>query len=541
LTWQVFGPGLAALGALALGALLFALQRLRVRHHERTVVTTLFWRQAVEETRARVLVERFRHPLAFLLLLALALSIWFAAAGPRMPARGERDLVLLLDGSAGMGLGDRFERATEALRVAVADAPRDATTVLWCGAEVRALLLPGEDPLLLEARLEDLAPAQAPASLERAVWDLVHGGERARPVAVRVAGDAPVRAVFLERLPADVDLARLPLEGAGEERAHGVAALGVSGADSGAWDRVDVLAVVRGATSVSVDLDGTPVAGVRDGDRLYLSDLPAEGGRLTLRARTSAGDETCELVLPVRRQLRVVTGGTLPAPLLASLVADPAVRLVPAGSPADVAVRRRGEGVGVGLPAFELVPGADQAEAFLLTSEDEDPERALLEGVLELGLDRIDATSLADATGVAITAGARSGAVRELAVWEELLGPGYDLVEGRTFPLLVGRAVRWLGGVQPFAQVVAAGEPVPLELDGLVPLGLDPVPPRAGRYTTTDGASVAAALLTPGDADAAEAVAADTGRRADLVMWLTVLALLLTLVEGYLFRTGRTP
>ena len=47
MSWQTIGPAGAALGALALAGLLFLLQRLRVRHHERTVITTLFWHQAV--------------------------------------------------------------------------------------------------------------------------------------------------------------------------------------------------------------------------------------------------------------------------------------------------------------------------------------------------------------------------------------------------------------------------------------------------------------------------------------------------------------
>jgi len=49
------------LGLVALAGILFALQRLRVRHRDLRVPTTLFWKEAVERARARTLVERFRH------------------------------------------------------------------------------------------------------------------------------------------------------------------------------------------------------------------------------------------------------------------------------------------------------------------------------------------------------------------------------------------------------------------------------------------------------------------------------------------------
>lgn len=536
MSWQSIGPAGAALGALVLAGVLLLLQRLRVRHQERTVVTTLFWQQAVEEARARVLVERFRHPLAYLLLLALALATWLAAAGPRATEAGTRDQVLLLDGSAGMAGGERFEAALESLRQAAAAAPRDGTTVLWCGAEVRALLLPGEDPLLLDARLEGRSPEAAPASVERAVWDLVQG-ERERGLALRVFGDAPVRAGLVERLPEDVDLARVELDGEAGPSQAAALALGVTAARSGAWDRVDVLAQLRDAGQVTADLDGVAVSARREGEALLLEDLPAEGGRLTLRA----GEATWELVLPERRHLRVVTGGTLPGPLLACLRADPAVRLVSGEEEADVCFRRRGEAVGAGLPTFELVPAADQDQAFLFTSPSDDPERALVAGVLELGLDRVDATALAESTGVVITAGAELGDVRGFAVWEELLGPGYDLVEGRAFPLLVGRAVRWLGGVTEHPAVVAAGEPVSVPLLDLASVGLDPIPPVVGSYRTAAGGELAAALLVRDDPDAAALGTADVGGGLDLVLLLTALALALALAEGWLFRTGRMP
>ena len=61
------------LAALTAGVLA-ALQYLRVRPRRTRVVTSLFWRQAVEQAKARTLFERFRHPRTYLLLLAGVIS-----------------------------------------------------------------------------------------------------------------------------------------------------------------------------------------------------------------------------------------------------------------------------------------------------------------------------------------------------------------------------------------------------------------------------------------------------------------------------------
>jgi hypothetical protein len=549
---QTFGPGAAALGGLALAAILFGLQRLRVRHREQTVITNLFWREAVEEARARVLVERFRHPLAYLLLLTIGLAIWFAAAGPRTAERGERDQVLLLDGSAGMARAGRFEAALEALRQAAADAPRDATTVLWCGAEVRTLLLPGEDPRHLDGRLQGLAPEAAPASIERALLALTSRRDPERGLALRVAGDAPVDEDLLELLPDDVDVARLPSGSLSEDPNAGVVALGVAPAASGAWDRVDVLVELAGPESMTSAfvgaVDGRPVSSKREGDLLRFADLDADGSLFSLQLTgfdALAFDDVVEFVLPNRPRLRVMLGTTLPAPLVDALGADPAVVVVDAGESADLVVRRAGEDLGAGLPALELVSPADQAQAFLITSPEDDPEVALVRGMLELGLDRIDATALAETAGVVISVGARTGATRGLTVWEELLGPGYDLVQGRAFPLVIGQTVRWLGAVEPYPSVVAAGLPLELAIEGLEPLGTDSVPPTAGSYTRANGEALRASLLSPGATaglgNGLEPSEADRGSGLDPVLLLALLALGLLLVEGALYRTGRMP
>ena len=130
------------LGLLVIGALLFLLQRLRVRHREQVVITTLFWQEAKEEARARTLVERFRHPLAYLMALLLAGLAWWPLATQSFRINGER-FTVLLDGSEGMLGGDRFERAKQETVELAGRLPRARTQVVFVGGETRALLLAG--------------------------------------------------------------------------------------------------------------------------------------------------------------------------------------------------------------------------------------------------------------------------------------------------------------------------------------------------------------------------------------------------------------
>ena len=164
---------LGVLGLAAVAAVLFALHRLRVRHQQVEVETTLFWRQAIEESRARVRTQRFRHPLTYALLLLICGLLWLSFAGLRGDGDAGRRHLVLLDGSAGMAHGARFARAAEAAADYAAGLPDDARTVVLCGAGAQTLLRPGEEALLLTRRLEGVAPAAAPSSVARVLLDHV--------------------------------------------------------------------------------------------------------------------------------------------------------------------------------------------------------------------------------------------------------------------------------------------------------------------------------------------------------------------------------
>ena len=558
-------------GLFGLAGLLYLLQRLRVRHREVDVVTTLFWHEALHEARARVLVQRFRHPWAYALVLAIAALLWAAIAAPQSSKEPERDYLFVLDVSAASSHGARFELARERLLELVEEAPRGAREVVACGSTTEQLLLPGEEALLLEARLAGLEPAATPSRLGESL--LVLSRRHERPTTVIVLGDAPLSESEVALLPESIRVERAALGAQTTELAGnaGITELGLASAASGAWDTVDVLVQVSSDLADTVELvitlEGQPLAQpvtrreLGEGREEYLlRDVPARGGRLEARLAQGGAsrlDDVAAVVLPERSLLRVQLASGLAPSLRSALEADPAVVLVE--SDPSIVVRRSGDELGSGLPAIVLVPAAEQESSFFVQEASErDPEAVLAEVVGTLALNEIDATSLAEAAGQPITVSAGSGVVREVALWEELVGEGFDFVSSRAFPLFVGGSLRWLSGTSEFRPFVAAGESriatATLKLTGTEtsalaqrPLGREAVPLTAGDYTVDGGGRLTASLLsdeatraTPAG-DVLEPLAEAGGGASDPITWLLLLAVLLLLFEWRQVRSGRMP
>ena len=300
-------PGLAVVaGIAALAGLLYVLQRLRVRHRDVVVPTTLFWRAAVQETRARVFVRRFRHPLAYALLLLIASLLWLAIAEPRgSDGRDERMTVFLLDGSAGMAWGDRFERARATLIEQVGRLPDGEAEVIFCGGWPRTLLRRGEHPILLERRLAAVSPEACPASVARTIAALPADRR------IVVIGDAPVPEGWPVLRPGRES--ERPANG-------GVLALGVSDAASGAWDRVDLHVEAPAGYTINVE---------------SLTDVPARGQEIVVRlpgGDAIAHDDEARLVLPRRTMVRAK-----PVPELERVLRlDPGIELADDGVEIEV-------------------------------------------------------------------------------------------------------------------------------------------------------------------------------------------------------------
>ena len=567
LNFTLLSPLTFAAGLFALAGGLYLLQRLRVRHREVDVVTTLFWREAVHETRARMLVQRFRHPWAYVLILAIASLMWTAFAAPESSGTPERHYVFLLDSSAAMGHNQRFEEAKKKLLEVIEEAPKGAREVIACSAELESLLIPGEESLLLEARLEGLEPVAAPGSVERALATL-----KARSntrTSVLIFGDTKVEEV----LPGpDLDVMSVEYvfsRGGESSRASnsGITALGAAAAESGQWGAVDVLVEVRSnqaeSSTPSLSLDGAVLEQevtrreLEGGVTQYtLLDVPARGGKFEVRLSggdSLAFDDAAALRLPDWPLLRVQLSPALDDSLRVALESDPAVVLV--ASNADLVVRRSDEALGAGLPALVFAPAAQQQESFLVQYvADREAELVITDAVGDLALGEIDATSLAEAADQPITIGAKRGTVREVAVWNELIGDGFDFVDSRAFPLFVSGSLRWLAQSESLQPWVAAGETRVATAsltrsagEVVRPVGASAVPSVAGEYTTEDGSQMAVSLLSPavtlaqfngGLLSPFEEVSAGG---FDLVTWLLIIAALLLLFEWRQVRLGRMP
>lgn len=545
------GFGAFVVGALALIGGLFLLQRLRVRHRDVQVPTTLFWKEAVEQARARSLVERFRHVWAFLLVVAIASSLWAGFAGP--VTRGDRTVshVVLLDASAGMQLEGRFERAVERTIEAVRSLPRDTTTVRLCDGMPRTVLLPGESPHLLARRLAGCVPEDCPNTIEREIERLPSAQGQA--FHVLVLGGRPLGPSLAQRLPPRSKVERISCAPSEAPTNAGITALGVAEAASGRYDMVDVFAETRGARVDALDLvigDDAAVrlAPVRPGEFEW-RDVPASGARLTARIVSPDGfavDDAAALVLPERTPIRVEVRGSVEPSLMTALAADPAVEIV--DSAADVVVRGRDGGPVDGLPAFECEPMDSAEDAIVVRGPEMRVAHDLVAMLPRLGLESVDWMELASAAARPIAMTAEQADRRSVRVWHELLTDRFDFTRSRAFPVFVGLALRWLVDEPSWHGWVAAGEPV----EGIAASpGMDPVgdvftPPSAGDYEDrATGVVFAASSFDP-----ELAIGADWDSTGDVELgaslanwpvWLGLLALVLLVIEWVLYRTGRMP
>ncbi|MEC7584117.1 MAG: hypothetical protein VYE77_07350 [Planctomycetota bacterium] len=548
------------LGLAGLAAALFALQRLRVRHRDLVVPTTLFWKEAVEEARARTLVERFRHLLPFLLVLCIGALLWTAIASPRSGGAEDVEHLVLVDASADMAVDGRFEQAKEHAARAAASLPRESTTIRLCAAIPESLLLPGENPHLLEHRLAGVAAAACPSSIGRELRKLPAGEER--QVRVWVIGGRALPEALLELLPDRVDVQRIPCEAQDAGPSGRITVLAVTEAASGRYDRCDLLVQAEGSVALPLLVrlgDDEPLRiepePVDDATSQYrLTDLATTGSLLVaeLSSEQALGPGgRAELRLPRRRILRVGMAADGYPALRDVLAADPAVELVEDG--AELLVRPSG-GPPAGVPVFEYAPASVAQHAFVVRGPAiaESPEE-LAAWLPRIGLDSIDAMELAQSASRPISIGAEAAPARSVQVWSELLTERFDFTRTRAFPVFVGRAVRWLAGEPQWRSWLAAGEvsditAAVIDAQGRTqdPCGAPLTPLEAGPVQFEDGESVSFALLDPAPAtpavEGADGVAMDLpGVRPDWWSLLALAALLLLGVEWFLYRTGRMP
>jgi hypothetical protein len=564
------------LGLVGLAGILALLHLLRVRHREVSVVTTLFWREALEETRARVFRRRFRHPAAWALLFLICALLWVAIAQPGFDGTRARRTVCVLDGSAAMQAGTAFPDALAQVEADVQGLPAAQTEVVLVGGTLRTLLAPGEDRLLLARRAATVQPEDAPSTVAAFLRRLA-----------QEAGDAPiVRYYGITPLPAPepawqaLEIQRIEPKDTVSVGAR-ITALGLAESQSGAWDRVDVLVEVQGsddtippASLLRVALDGAavsiaPVSETRPPDRRvwrYL-DVPARGQHLVAsieatgqEAQRAGPGARAERDLPARRVLRVVLDAALEASLSSWIAADPACEVVSAQDAGpDVRIVASAAPPVDDLPTLWFAPGDDESAAFEIRAPESDLPAADVAVLLErlrapLALAEIDGASLATALGRAIEVRTETGPTRRVRLWQRLLEEDVGFVSSRAAPLFLSGALRWLAGLHPVRPVLAAGASV-TETAGAVYVDAEErpqaavgdlfTPPVAGRYVErATGRALHASLLSPrpasDDAVAATAAAAATAP-VSLATLCILLAFALLFVEWFLLRSGRIP
>jgi Ca-activated chloride channel family protein len=180
------------LGLLALLAipLLLALHLLRPRRRRVVLSTTALWQAALRDREGGQGLRRLLRNLSLLLLLASALALGLALAGPQWLARAgeDADTVLVLDVSASMqarsGSGTRFDQALAEAGAIVDGLPRDGRMLVMTSGR-KALLRTGfeADRDTLRRSLAQLRPgdeAGRPREALALALSLLRSGERGR-------------------------------------------------------------------------------------------------------------------------------------------------------------------------------------------------------------------------------------------------------------------------------------------------------------------------------------------------------------------------
>ena len=595
-----FAGGLAVLA----GAL-FMLHRLRVRHREVIVPTTLFWKQAQEDTLARKLTAAFKHPRAYLFVLAILALLLLAVAGPSLESDDGTDYVILLDGSADMARGDCLEEAVEITSALLDELPRAHTTLVYANATPSTLLAAEESSFLFESRSKTLKPSAAPESITAELMRLARESRLSdKNSTVFIVGEAELSGdlkaeltkasegrLTIQRVRKASDGSRDRTEPTQEgpffsevisETHHkpsadfdqGIIAFGMAPAASGEWGAIDLyletsgefMPVIEGVTSDQIEGNGF--------DGWWVRDLALEGLPQILKVRTEDAeqnsfhayalllDNRAEMLIPTGRgAIGVWLGSGAPAAFAAAVAADPGLFLsakaeaaVAIGSAEDLA------GVNPDTASWTLAARTDQLASVVATAEGS--SFASIFHSLDLAsIERTQGKAEQTSDTPPITLSEQAGALA-LATDVALFSAPYELIESRSFPLLVGFAARWLAGTETIMPFAAAGKALPLGDTGgmtadsgtrFATAGAESVPPSAGKFEgaiasllspTTSGSAYPAGMLKSQNSSAFGVVTIDdiqAGGQSLLPTLLLLLALLLLVIEWYVFRTGRMP
>lgn len=561
-----FSLGSWIAGLILLPVLLFLLQLLRVRRRVVRTPTAMLWAQAARAMPSRALGGRFRHWLAYLLVVAIALMLWTGAALPTMRGVQDRDFHLFyLDNSAALGGKGAFAAAQAALMRDVARIAPDRRMVRAGAMPGATLLAPGENIALLSRRLGGLTAQPTPSLFTTWLNDastdarggVIHyyGGRHAGRSATTTATGA--RQVALGYLaPAVADN-------------RGIVNLGISPSRSGAWDKADLLVEAIGSNGAPVPMDqirvtraGRPLSPTTMIDagpgRFLLPDLDADGATIAIALRRSDNfpmDDSAAIRLPVRQPVRVGLTASIPAVISAAIKADPALQQVPLAQ-AQIVIARRGEVDADKRPALILTDAAAQADSFVFSYPTAEGQDDLAEQIDRTGLSRINVGTLAERLHRPVSVGTVPASRKTVSMWAEIMAePGF--ARSSAMPLFLSRSLRWLAAPDPWISYAKAGATLDprSSIDDLAPddalkagsVNGQIILPAAGQ-TNVAGHPIALSLLDRETTRAAaDSMLADTEEARSslppdwLFFALALIAGLLIAAEWYAYRKGMMP
>ncbi|MHB1189447.1 MAG: vWA domain-containing protein [Armatimonadota bacterium] len=159
-----------------LGGIIVLLYLLKLKRKERTVSSTMLWRDALADVQANAPFQKLRKNLLLFLQLAILLMLVAALARPFMRVQGlsENRIILVLDASASMQSTDtapsRFEHAKrKAAEMVDRMGPGDTMLVMTAGAKPRVAASFTSDKKSLGAAIAKLAPEDTQCDMARAV------------------------------------------------------------------------------------------------------------------------------------------------------------------------------------------------------------------------------------------------------------------------------------------------------------------------------------------------------------------------------------
>jgi hypothetical protein len=528
-------PALFA-GLAAIAAALFLLQRLRVRFQQVDIVTTLFWRQAQDENRTRVLTQRFRHIWVYLFLLAISSLLWLAASGLQWDREGQRDYLLVLDGSMAMTSEAAWSTAVDQLQTDVAALPVNQREVWLAQTPPLLLLQKGEHEQLLLARLTAQQPKFQRSQLGEEIHRYARRPDRRKQTQVRIYGRHRLSNEAEALLPAGLEIVYRTEELASAEN-RGLLAAGLQEAASGTWDRVDFLATVHGETQPwTLQLNGQPssiqaesTAHADGSSSLLFVDLPARGQRLDFELTGTdqlQADNHYSITLPQRTPIRIFVADELQATLASFIQSDSGLVAAPLAE-AEVIIRGPNS-VASQVPSLTLT-SASATHAFEVRSANYQNADDLLTSAMQaLAMQQIDGLALAQSMQREVSLGVDTNGPQEILMWQALLDPEHGFVHSKAFPQFLARAVRWLHGDS--LQANRAPTKIGASQHSLA---------STSRSLKLD-ADATLRLASPSTASDFDAVASESNSWP-LWTWLALVALALLMLEWAWFQNGRLP